>query len=150
MREILFRGKREDNGEWVEGFYVCISGVCHYILTGNPVISPREITIEYYKVIPETVGLYTGKELDGIKIFTGDIVESCVDYDDIFGYPATDVFKSVAIWDEENFCFAFKTDDYIQPFNDWDWDYCGVIGNIHNAELYAIDDFKNHGYGETI
>lgn len=29
MREILFRGKRTDNGEWVKGFYVCIPDT-HY------------------------------------------------------------------------------------------------------------------------
>lgn len=34
MREILFRGKRVDNGEWVEGYYAPI-GEYHYILTGR-------------------------------------------------------------------------------------------------------------------
>ena len=57
-REILFKAKREDNDEWVEGFYVCISGTKHYILTGNPVISPHNVDIELYKIIPETVGLW--------------------------------------------------------------------------------------------
>lgn len=58
-REVLFKGKRIDNREWVEGFYVCISGEYHYILTGNTIISPREVTIEYYKVIPGTVVRFT-------------------------------------------------------------------------------------------
>lgn len=30
MREILFRGKRKDNDNWVFGFYVCVDGK-HYI-----------------------------------------------------------------------------------------------------------------------
>lgn len=34
MREILFRGKRADNGEWVEGCYVVLDGKEHRIYTG--------------------------------------------------------------------------------------------------------------------
>lgn len=127
-REILFRGKSPITRNWVTGD-LFQHGEQRFIMADN----------RNTEVIPETVGQYTGKELDGKKIFTGDIVQTCVDYDDNLGYPATDVFNSVVIWDEENFCFAFKTDDYIQSFNDWDWDCSGVIGNIHdNPELLEV------------
>ena len=73
MREILFKAKRIDNGEWVEGFlYVCGR-------TGEVEISwyNEEINMERYTAIvdPETVCEYTGLvDSKGNKIFEHDIL----------------------------------------------------------------------------
>lgn len=83
MRDILFRGKRVDDGEWVYGSFVMdateqLGGGCGadgYIRSYN-----RETKkVEMYEVQRETVGQYIGLtsnygESDGRKIFEGDVV----------------------------------------------------------------------------
>ena len=66
-REILFRGKSIDNGEWVEGT-IHFNG--KYILSNKH----RNNYHEWVEIIPETVGQYTGiDDREGDKIFEGDI-----------------------------------------------------------------------------
>jgi uncharacterized phage protein (TIGR01671 family) len=74
MREILFRGKRIDNGEWVEGFYVDGAPMGNtwilHVHTGHP-----EHLTEWFAVNPSTIGQFTGLcDKNGKKVFMGDIV----------------------------------------------------------------------------
>ena len=76
MREILFKAKRLDNGEWVEGSCVNVSNIHFYIFTGKLDISNGYLDFEKYSVNPETVCQFTGlHDKDGNKIWENDIVK---------------------------------------------------------------------------
>lgn len=120
MREILFRGKRTDDGEWVEGYYQEYpEGYVHIQNTSN----------DWFPVIPETVGQFTGLlDKNGKKIFEGDILDT----------PRW----IVSYCADTNAGLGMNAGWYIQRDNFTSWlelensEWHVVLGNIHdNPEL---------------
>lgn len=138
MREVLFRGKRLDNGNWVEGFYVCMNNERHYIFTGKLNTSGLYPTFVYYEVDPKTVaqftGLYTAADK---KIWSGDIArfgdELYVvqrECDTPGGYWAETGYILKHIGWSDYLSFTDTIDDYYNEI------CVAIIGNIYdNPEL---------------
>ena len=141
MREILFRGKRLDNAEWVcsgnlihfheeNAHYIPVANskcICSHDENDN-IIEFNEVM--FCKVDPETVGQYTGlTDKNGTKIFEGDIV-------------STDIARPYCIVEYRDGCFMFNCNDGGEDYYDimlpilkepqTQYPYGEVIGNIHD------------------
>ena len=139
MREIMFRGKRLDNDEWVYGYYVYI-GPGRY---KKAYIIPEYTSTIYAKEVgPSTIGQYTGLvDKNGRRIFEGDILHIAKIADGLggyyqppFDYPVNVVVKwDLCAWMWETLC---EDKRYISFPDAWYHYECEVIGNIHdNPEL---------------
>ena len=140
MSLILFRGKRIDNGEWVEGWLMKYEYHKMYIHCYYP--CPVALW-KQHEIQTETIGQFTGltdKML--VKIFEGDILK----YTKHPGYSMKSCLMTIC-FDRNRACFGYQSTDsihpdYIHPFSDHDeldydvLNHCKIIGNIHdNPEL---------------
>lgn len=136
MREILFRGKRIDSGEWTQGAYFPKNDNYPATIYTDDGLGAS--------VDPATVGQYTGlTDKNGKKIFEGDIVDGS----ETWWASCDPAWRSSPVipvkWD----CDICGFD----PFADYDCD-CGVyiygnevevIGNIYdNPEL--LEEVKSN------
>ena len=133
MREILFRGKRKDNGKWVEGFY-CGGNERNTLHPAIFIYLPDKQSYDYQNIDINTLGQFTGlTDKNGTKIFAGDIVKH------IQKYEISGEVKSIAVikWNETYTCWSVEyTNGRITAFLGTEYHKLEVIGNIHdNSEL---------------
>lgn len=136
MREILFKAKRLDNGEWVEGYYLNIAKINPFICTEKIKLNGALKGImapEMYETDPDTLCQYIGlTDKHGWKIWENDIVKHedsqsvgtvkwyCNDY---IGWCVDDVYNGE------------------QQFTKEMWGECEIVGNIFdNPELLEVED----------
>ena len=135
MRGILFRGKRTDNGKWVEGELL-------HDMQNRPHLywkTPKELPIVFSNhaiVDPATLGQFTGlTDKNGKKIFEGDIVRDEQSF--LFG-------KVVYSTPQDGFdgLAGFMVDDVdygLQNYNGF-WHFVEVVGNIHDKAAVKEDN----------
>jgi hypothetical protein len=122
MRDIKFRGKRIDNGEWVYGDLLQ-SGEHRFIMP--EVAGWHEFYDATVKLDPSTVGQYTGlKDKNGKEIYEGDI----------------DNDGGICAWCEADASFFWDYRGLIYQDMGEDPDWCEIKGNIHdNPELLKLE-----------
>ena len=150
-----YRGKRKDNGEWVEGYLLEQNTPeyhCYIVISFKAEQDNRHTEIlecDIYEVIPETVGQYTDlTDKSGTKIFEGDIVKfihkgkikSSDDYPFAvqYGEPYSRNYKIKYVNTFTNYGLRFINGSIHFPCKQSTLSMydCEIIGNLHdNPEL---------------
>lgn len=150
MREILFRGKKQANGQWVYGYLVPFTintyGENFEIVTKDGFnydeLDGYAPSYTSAPVDPDTVGQFTGlTDRNGKMVFEGDILKIAKRCDSTGAYyhpPLDYPVNVVAKWDLCAWTWETLCEDkrYIGFPDAWCQYVCEVIGNIHdNPEL---------------
>ena len=148
MIEILFRGKRIDNGEWIEGYYVKTvdylnDSAVHLIIESPSTFYPRGEIAGEYEVIFSTVGQYTGlTDKNGRKIFEGDVLNVHDQIPMFDGYDTDEiVYNGKVMYIKNQGMYVCEGNNDGNALCALDLGKCEVIGNIHdNPELLGADE----------
>ena len=159
-REILFKAKRKENGEWVEGHYLNVAKINHFICTGKIKLNGAVkgiLASEMYAIAPDTLCQFTGlTDKNGRKIWENDIlighgndrdlskvvlgkfyvidVETLRRVDEVIGWH-TEVIETDALSKCEPFCLPMPlTDFYIERS---EFEVCGNI--FDNPDLLEVE-----------
>ena len=143
MREILFKAKRVDNGEWVDGYLFDngFDGEEKKYFIGGLIIEKYNGTacdewditgIDFYEIDPETLCQFTGLcDKNGKKIWENDILMAHLDE----SYPEDVTYETVE-WNVAGWVLHETGSTDREYLDEFDLEHFEVVGNIFdNKEL---------------
>ena len=142
-REILFKAKRIDNGEWVEGNLLVTEEKAYIVIDAETMSMDNENTdlyaIEWYEVDKDTICQYTGlTDKNGRKIWENDVVSTSVG-NALVTYVTEKMYNNkfntgfIVNFADDKSNYNYRHD--LVYWNKFDFE-CGVIGNcFDNPEL---------------
>ena len=141
-REILFKAKRKDNGEWVEGYYCKWKQIRRTICIAEEkivdciIVWMSDGSMLRYEIDHDTICQYTGLvDKNGKKIWENDILKANLDE----SYPE-DITYIKIFWNECRFCTNENYSTDIRTLEKWDAEHFQVCGNIFdNADLLEVE-----------
>lgn len=136
MREILFKAKRIDNGEWVEGYYVKkydLLGKRHLILYVDNYV--RWVCVE---IDPETLCEFTGRcDKNGKRIWENDILMAHLDE----SYPEDTTYETIE-WGVAGWVTHEANSVDRQYLDEFDTEHFEVVGNIFDNKELLQEEYK--------
>lgn len=140
----LYRAKRTDNGEWVEGFLfqLCYDSIFCWCI-GNEPLSPNDYSElcgfnrEWFYIDESTICQCTGlMDKNGNLIWENDIMVAHLD--DSFPEDAT---YTRVVWNNNGFCTKEQGSEDIMYLDKFDQEHFEVCGNIFdNPELLEVEE----------
>ena len=136
MKEILFKAKRIDNGEWVEGYYTECNGKTFIGINISIYGDIFEVfctpVIRWFEVDPKTLCQFTGLcDRYGSKIWENDILMAHLDE----SYPEDATYETVE-WGVAGWVGHETGSTDKEYLNKFDLEHYEVVGNIFdNPEL---------------
>lgn len=137
----LYRAKRIDNGEWVEGYYVrgldMYEKEVHLIFEPTTIFYSHGETDGFVEVDPSTICQCTGlRDKNGKLIWENDIMVAHLD--DRFPEDAT---YTRVVWNNNGFFTKEQGSEDILPLDKFDQENFEVCGNIfYNLELLEVGE----------
>ena len=136
MREILFRAKRIEDGEWIEGYYQKrhdFLGKRHLILHAD-----NYVKWECVEIDPETLCQFTGLcDKNGKKIWENDILMAHLDE----LYPEDVTYEAIQ-WGMAGLVTREASSTDRQYLDKFDLEYFEVVGNIFDNKELLQEEHK--------